>query len=188
MPSLKHQLARTLVKLSYKEGSFTLASGRKSDYYFDCRQTALHPEGAWLIGHLFAEMLTDFPDIVGLGGMTLGADPLVTATSVISFEKKRSLYGLLVRKEAKGHGTQNYVEGLGNAKEGDAVAVLEDVITTGSSVIKAIERIELVGLKVPIVCSVLDREEGGTEVLKEAGYNLHSLFTRKSLLEYAKSS
>ena len=114
MRELKKRLAKILIERSYREGDFTLASGRKSDYYFDCRQTALHPEGSWLIGTLFNELLADL-DIKGIGGMTLGADPLISATTVISHEKGRPLAGLIVRKESKGHGTNQYVEGLSNS-------------------------------------------------------------------------
>ena len=161
---IKRRLARLLVEKSYREGDFVLASGRRSDYYFDCRVTALHAEGSWLIGTLFNDLLKDVP-VVGVGGMTMGADPLVSATTAISHELGRPLNGLLVRKEAKDHGTGQFVEGLGNFKPGDKVAMLEDVA----------------------VCCILDREEGGREKLKEAGYELHSLFTRKELVEMARS-
>ena len=100
---IKRRLARLLVEKSYREGDFVLASGRRSDYYFDCRVTALHAEGSWLIGTLFNDLLKDVP-VVGVGGMTMGADPLVSATTAISHELGRPLNGLLVRKEAKDHG------------------------------------------------------------------------------------
>lgn len=185
MHSLKQRLAKILIEKSYKEGNFTLASGKKSEYYFDCRQTALHPEGAWLIGSLFFDMLKDLP-IVGVGGMTLGSDPLISATSVISFEKGRPLPGFIVRKESKGHGTNQYVEGLANFASGDKVALLEDVVTTGGSILTACKRAEDVGLKIIRICSVLDRNEGGRERLADAGYELSCLFTRQELLDLAK--
>ena len=140
MMELKRRLARLLVEKSYREGDFMLASGRRSDYYFDYRVTALHAEGSWLIGTLFNHMLRDL-DIRGVGGMTMGADPLVSATTVVSHEQGRPLHGLLVRKEAKGHGTGQFVEGLGNFNAGDRVAMLEDVVTTGGSLLKACHRI-----------------------------------------------
>lgn len=186
MTDLKIRLAKILAEKSYKEGDFTLASGKKSEYYFDCRQTALHAEGSWLIGNLFFDMIKDMEG-AGVGGMTLGADPLVTSVTVISHEKGRPLPGLLVRKQAKGHGTGQYVEGLANFKEGDTVIMLEDVVTTGGSVLTAIERIEATGLKVAAVCCVLDREEGGREKLESAGYALHSIFTRKELVEASRA-
>ncbi len=187
---LKRRLAKILVECSYREGSFLLASGRQSDYYFDCRVTALHAEGAWLIGNLFydlvAEIRADGTPVKAVGGMTMGADPLVSATTVISWEKGAPLEGLLVRKEAKGHGTNQYVEGLANLDQGDPVVVLEDVVTTGGSLLKACQRLEMSNLKIVSVCTILDREEGGREQLKEHGYELRSLFTRRELLEYAK--
>ncbi|OBQ56820.1 orotate phosphoribosyltransferase [Halodesulfovibrio spirochaetisodalis] len=190
MAELKKRLAELLYEKSYKEGDFTLASGKKSDYYFDCRQTALHPEGAWLIGNLFYELicgLENAAEVKGVGGMTLGADPLVSSTSVISFEKGGHLPALIVRKQPKGHGTGQGVEGLANFEEGDVVVMLEDVVTTGGSVITAIERIEASGLKVSCVCAVLDRDEGGREALAERGYNLVSIFDRKELVALATS-
>ena len=186
MHSLKQRLAKILIKKSYKEGNFTLASGKKSEYYFDCRQTALHPEGAWLIGSLFFDLIKDLP-ISGVGGMTLGSDPLITATSVISFEKGQPLNGFIVRKESKGHGTNQYIEGLANFSSGDRVVLLEDVVTTGGSILTACKRAEDVGLEIVQICSVLDREEGGREKLAEAGYELKSLFNRRELLDMAKN-
>ena len=182
---LKRRLARLLVEKSYREGDFVLASGRRSDYYFDCRVTALHAEGSWLIGTLFNHMLSEM-DIKGVGGMTMGADPLVAATTVISHEQGRPLNGLLVRKEAKGHGTGQYVEGLGNFSTGDRVAMLEDVVTTGGSLLKACDRIRDAGLSIVAVCAILDREEGGREKLREAGYDLLALFTRAELVALAR--
>ena len=182
---LKRRLARLLVKKSYREGDFVLASGRRSDYYFDCRVTALHAEGSWLIGTLFNHMLSEM-DIKGVGGMTMGADPLVAATTVISHEQGRPLHGLLVRKEAKGHGTGQFVEGLGNFSTGDRVAMLEDVVTTGGSLLKACDRIRDAGLSIVAVCAILDREEGGREKLREAGYDLLALFTRAELVALAR--
>lgn len=186
MLELKKRLARLLLEKSYREGDFVLASGRRSDYYFDCRVTALHPEGSWLIGNLFNKMLADV-DIKGVGGMTLGADPLVSATTVISHEMGRPLAGLLVRKEAKGHGTGQYVEGLGNFAQGSRVAMLEDVVTTGGSLLKACHRVNDAGLQIVAVCAILDRQEGGREILKDAGYELHALFTREELVALGRS-
>ncbi len=180
------RLARLLLERSYREGTFTLASGRTSDYYFDCRVTALHPEGSWLIGTLFQAELAE-RNIVAVAGMTMGADPLVTATTVRSYEEGRPLYGLLVRKQAKDHGTGQYVEGLANVSPGDRVAVLEDVITTGGSVQKACERLKDCGLVIDCICVILDREEGGRESLTQAGYTVKALFTRAELLRLGKA-
>ena len=181
MHDMKRRLATLLLEKSYREGEFVLSSGRKSDYYFDCRQTALHPEGAWLIGNLFADMIQGIP-ATAVGGMTLGADPLVTATSVVALQQGRSLAGLLVRKEAKGHGAKQYIEGLANVRPGDRVIMLEDVLSTGASVLTACRRAQEAGLTIAAVCAILDREEGGREAVSAAGFTLRSLFTRSDLV------
>jgi orotate phosphoribosyltransferase len=181
----RKRLARILMERSYLEGDFTLASGRKSDYYFDCRQTSLHPEGAWLIGTLFNAMLADLP-VKAVAGMTMGADPLISATSVLSHIQGRPLAGLIVRKNAKDHGTGRQVEGAGNVSPGDSVAMLEDVVSTGGSVLEACKRILGLGLKIPVICTVLDRGEGGREQLLAAGYPLRAIFTRPELVELAR--
>ena len=192
MLELKRRLARLLVEKSYREGDFVLASGRRSDYYFDCRVTALHAEGAWLIGTLFNDMLKELK-IKGVGGMTMGADPLVSATTVISHEQGRPLHGLLVRKEAKGHGTGQFVEGLGNFSSGDSVAMLEDVVTTGGSLLKACDRVRAAGLSIAAVCAILcyllcfnlvrERVDVPANNSKmDIGKMLKSVFTNRALL------
>lgn len=185
MDDLKKALARHLMALSYVEGEVTLTSGKKSDYYFDCKQTALHPEGGYLIGKLFLEMLKDTP-AKGVGGMTLGADPIVAAVSVLSHLEGRPLPGFIVRKQSKGHGTNQYLEGLKNFTPGDKVALLEDVVTTAGTLVTTVERVRAAGFEVVDVLCVLDREEGGRERLAEAGLTLRSIFTRKELLAAAK--
>jgi orotate phosphoribosyltransferase len=186
MTDMKRRLAKLLLEKSYREGEFTLSSGKKTNYYFDCRQTALHPEGAWLIGNLFADMIRDIP-AVAVGGMALGAAPLVTATSVVAWQRGRSLAGLLVRQEAKGHGAKQYVEGLANVVHGDRVIMLEDVVTSGASVLRACLRVQEAGLTVAAVCAILDREEGGREAVSAAGFELKSLFTRPELVAAGNS-
>lgn len=182
----RKRLARLLMRLSYVEGEVTLTSGRKSDYYFDCKQTALHPEGGWLIGRCFLEML-DGMELAGVGGMTLGADPLVSAVSVLSQQEGRPMPAFIIRKKSKGHGTDQYLEGLKNFSEGDRVVLLEDVVTTGGTLITAAQRVRDAGFEIAGVLSVLDREEGGREKLAEAGLELKSIFTRKELLEAARA-
>jgi orotate phosphoribosyltransferase len=181
MNELKTRLAGLLLALSYKEGDFTLTSGKKSDYYFDCKQTALHPEGGYLIGRLFVEMLKNY-EVKGVGGMTLGADPLVTGVTVVSHLEGRPMPGFIIRKQAKGHGTGQYLEGLANFSRGDRVVLLEDVCTTGGTLLTAAERVRDAGLEIAGVLAVLDREEGGRERLKAAGLELEAIFTRKALL------
>jgi orotate phosphoribosyltransferase len=181
MTEFKSRLAKLLLKLSYREGDFTLTSGKKSDYYFDCKQTALHAEGGYLIGRLFFEMLKDY-DVDGVGGMTLGADPLISGVTVVSYLEGRPLPGFIIRKKSKGHGTDQYLEGLANFSKGDKVVLLEDVCTTGGTLITAAERVRDAGLEIVGVLAVLDREEGGREKLKSAGLELNSIFTRQELL------
>ncbi len=178
--AMRGRLASLLLEKSYRAGEVILTSGRKSDYYFDCKQTALHPEGAWLIGNLLFDLLPE--GIVGVGGMTLGADPLVTAVSLVSFLRDRPMPAFIVRKAAKGHGTNQFLEGLSNFPAGARVALLEDVVTTGGTLLTVIDRVEAAGLKVGAVVAVLDRKEGGAERLAERGFPLHSIFTRDALL------
>ena len=181
MNDLKAKLARHLMALSYVQGEVTLTSGRKSDYYFDCKQTALHPEGGYLIGKLFLEMLKG-TDARGVAGMTLGADPLVTAVSLVSFLEGQPLPAFIVRKESKKHGTEAYIEGQGNIPAGARVALVEDVVTTGGTLLKVIERVERQGYRVGMVIAVVDRQEGGAEALAAAGCPLTAIFTRAELL------
>jgi len=183
---LKVRLATLLYERSYMEGDFTLASGLKSDYYFDCRQSSLNPGGAWLIGSIFLHMLKA-TGAKAVAGMTMGADPLVTATSLLAYHNDIYLPALIVRKQAKDHGAGRQVEGLANVNPGDGVVVLEDVVSTGGSVLKACKAVEEAGLKVLSVFCILDREEsGGAEAFTRAGYTLHSIFTRKELVTLAR--
>ena len=181
--AMRGRLARLLLEKSYRAGEVTLTSGRKSDYYFDCKQTALHPEGAWLIGNLLFDLLP--ADIVGVGGMTLGADPLVTAVSIASYLRGRPMPAFIVRKASKGHGTNQFLEGLSNFQPGDSVALLEDVVTTGGTLLTVIDRVQDAGLKIGAVLTVLDRNEGGAEKLAERGFPLLSIFSREALLAAA---
>ena len=181
MHELKVRLAQVLLEKSYIEGDFTLTSGRKSDYYFDCRQSSLNADGAFLIGTIFYSMLKD-SDIRAVAGMTMGADPLVTATSLAAHADGRKVHALIVRKEAKGHGTARSVEGLANVTPGERVIMLEDVVSTGGSVIKACKKVEEAGLTVAGIFCILNREEGAVEAIEAAGYKVDAIFTRKELL------
>ncbi len=181
----RQRLKELLLEKSYREGTFTLTSGKSSDFYIDGKQTTLDAEGSYLCGRLLLELIKQAPQpIEGVGGMTLGADPLVTAVSIVSFldEKKQAIPAFIVRKEAKGHGTGNYLEGKNNLPPGCCVALLEDVVTTGGTLIQVIERVEKEGFKVGLVVTVVDREEGGAEALAAAGYPLKSIFTRSQLI------
>ncbi len=184
---VKARLAALLYEKSYMEGDFTLSSGRKSDYYFDCRQSSLDPAGAWMIGSLFLHMLKGL-DAKAVAGMTLGADPLVTATSLLAYREGIRLPALIVRKEPKGHGAGRQIEGLANVQKGDAVVLLEDVVSTGGSVLKACKAVEEAGLKVLSVFCILDREEpGGAEAFAQSGHSLRAIFTRPELVRLARA-
>jgi len=179
----KQRLKEILLQKSYRKGIFKLTSGRESDFYVDGKQTTLDAEGAYLCGKLILEAIRTSPNKIGaVGGMTLGADPLVTATSLVSFLEKEPIPAFIVRKESKKHGTEAYIEGQSNIPTGAWVALLEDVVTTGGTLLKVIERVEKQGYKVGMVITVVDRQEGGEETLVAAGYALTAIFTKAELL------
>ena len=135
----RQRLRDLLLAKSYRQGTFTLTSGKTSDFYVDGKQTTLDAEGAYLCGRLLFELIRTHPEaIVGVGGMTLGADPLVTAVSMVSYLEKAPIPAFIVRKEAKGHGTGNFIEGKSNLAPGGLMALVEDVVTTGGTLIKVI--------------------------------------------------
>jgi orotate phosphoribosyltransferase len=183
-PAFATKRARLLELLrsrSFQEREVTLSSGLKSNFYVDCKQVSLHAEGAQLIGELFHMMVDDIaPDAVAVGGLTLGADPLATATSVHSFLAGRPRDAFIVRKEPKGHGTNQWVESAGLAA-GAKVVILEDVVTTGASTLRAVERSRLAGLDVLHAIGLVDRLEGGHEAVT-AQCPLTFLFTRRDFL------
>ncbi len=179
----KQRLKNILLKKSYRKGTFTLTSGKTSDFYVDGKQTTLDAEGSYLCGKLLYDLIRREPEAIqAVGGMTLGADPLVTAVSVVSYLEKGPIPAFIVRKEAKGHGTGNYIEGLKNMPEGCRVALVEDVVTTGGTLLQVIERVEAAGFVVGLVVTIVDRQEGGAEILADRGYPLKALFTRQELL------
>jgi orotate phosphoribosyltransferase len=183
--SYREKLANLLRAKSLVLGEFTLASGKKSNYYLDCRLTTLDPEGALLTGYCVLELLDEMgikPDAIG--GLSMGADPVVSAAIVVSAIEKRPLQGFLVRKEAKGHGRKKQIEGM-EQTHGKRVAIVDDVCTTGGSTQEAIDAAEREGCEVVAVISLVDREEGGSEMLR-AKYNYRSVFTARELLEEGK--
>ncbi len=179
----RQRLKEILLEKSYRKGEFTLTSGKTSDFYIDVKQTSLSAEGSYLCGKLILDrILQSDTSIEAVGGMTLGADPLVSAVSVVSHLEKHPIPAFIVRKEAKGHGTANYIEGLSNMPAGCRVTLLEDVVTTGGTLVKVIKRVEDAGFIVGQVITVVERQEGGVEVLAKAGYTLEAIFTREQLL------
>ena len=176
----RDRLLNLLREKSVKTGDFVLASGKRSDFYVDVRQTSLHSEGSYLIARLLLEAISDKAQ--GIGGLTMGADPLACATSAVAHAQGRPLHAFLIRKESKGHGTGQYVEGMANFEAGSQVVVVEDTTTTGGSLLTAIERAEDAGLKVIQCITVVDREEGARDRILEAGHDLLALTTRSELL------
>jgi orotate phosphoribosyltransferase len=174
----RDRLLELLRTRAYAQREVTLSSGLKSNFYIDCKQVSLDAEGACLIGELFHAAITELaPSAVAVGGLTLGADPLATATSMIAWQRQRPLGAFIVRKEPKGHGTNQWIESAGLAA-GAPVVVVEDVVTTGAATLKAIERATEVGLRVLYAVAIVDRMEGGREAV-EAKVPLLALFNRK---------
>ncbi|HVZ72554.1 MAG TPA: orotate phosphoribosyltransferase [Polyangia bacterium] len=178
----RKRLLEIMTKLSYEQREVTLASGAKSNFYIDCKQSVLTAEGHFLVGTLLGRLLaTKAPDVEAIGGVTMGADPLASAVSTVSFIAGRPLPAFYVRKEPKGHGTGQWIEGTKSLRPGMRVAILEDVVTTGGSALKAIARAREHGLDVAVILGLVDREEGGRETLeKEAP--LYTLFRRRDFV------
>lgn len=177
----RERLLELLRNRSFQEREVVLSSGRTSNFYIDCKQVSLDAEGALLIGELFHAVIDAVaPDAVAVGGLTMGADPLATATSIVSFQRGRPRAAFLVRKEPKGHGTNQWLEST-KLPDGASVVVVEDVVTTGAATLKAIERARLAGLRVVHAVGLVDRLEGGREAV-ETEVPLTTLFTRRDFL------
>lgn len=174
LTTLRQHLLDLLCTLAYKEGDFVLSSGQRSTYYINGKQVTLHPQGALATGRLLLSMLP--ADTQAVAGLTLGADPIVTAVSVVSAYENRPLPALIIRKEAKGHGTKAYIEGP-NLPDGAKVVVLEDVVTTGQSAMKAVERLRTAGYSVEQVIALVDRLQGGAELYQQSGLKFQALFS-----------
>ena len=182
------QLKELIREKSLKFGDFTLASGKKATYYLDGKQVTLDSLGAKLIGEGILDIIRkekefltadgQLPDAIG--GMSIGADPITAATIVMAAIHGIPMRGFMVRKQSKGHGTNQYIEGP--IKSGDRIIIVEDVVTTGGSSLEAIQRVEDAGLKVVGVIAIIDRMEGGAEAFTEKGYPFRSLLTIKDFL------
>lgn len=175
---LKQELLDLIVKYAYQEGDFTLSSGQKSNFYLNCKQVTLRAEGALLVGKLIFSLLSE--DTTAVAGLTLGADPIVTSVSLVSALENRPIPALIVRKEAKGHGTQAYIEGV-SLPSGAKVVVLEDVVTTGKSAMLAVERLRDAGYQVNKIISLIDRLAGGREFYASQGLEFESIFTLEEI-------
>ncbi len=177
------RLLELLRTLSFERRKVTLASGKESDFYIDCKRTALTAEGHVLVGRcLMAEVLKVTPLVRAVGGLTLGADPIASAIALTSFLAQHPVDAFIVRKEPKGHGTGQWIEGRRTIPDGSRVIVLEDVVTTGGSALKAIERCRAEQLEVVACLALVDRLEGGREAIEASGVPLRPLFTRTDFL------
>ena len=183
----KAALLNLLQKKSVFHGDFTLSSGAKSNYYIDCRLTTFDPEGAWLVGQLMHSLIRKEQtsrklNVVAVGGLTMGADPVALAVGMYSHWAKDALplQVFSVRKSPKAHGQTKLIEG--NFKKGDTVVVIDDVVTRGDSTIAAINAIEKEGGTVAFVAVLVDRQEGGRQNIEALGYTVISAFTREKLL------
>ena len=173
------RLLELLTRFAYEKRKVVLASGRESDFYIDTKQVSLSAEGHYLIGKLGLQAVRELvPDLQAVGGMTMGADPIASAISLTSWLERSPLPAFYVRKEPKGHGTGQWIEGRKGFPAGATVCLVEDVVTTGGSTLKAIERCREGGLRVAGVVSLIDREEGGRANVEAAGVQLRALYLR----------
>jgi orotate phosphoribosyltransferase len=173
----RNLLQSLILEKALRFGNFTLASGKKAKFYLDCRQVTLDSIGAKLIGEGFLELLMEPVLPQAVGGMVIGADPITAAILTVAAYQEIPLKGFMVRKQSKGHGTDQFVEGPLVA--GDRVVIVEDVVTTGGSSLEAAERVEAVGAAVDGIVAIIDRQEGGAETFAAKGYPFRSLFTAR---------
>ncbi|MBF2072595.1 MAG: orotate phosphoribosyltransferase [Synechococcales cyanobacterium C42_A2020_086] len=178
LPALRHYLLDLFCDVAYQEGDFLLSSGQRSSYYINGKQVTLHPQGGLAVGRVLLSLLP--PETQAVAGLTLGADPLVTATSVVAAYEGRSITPLIVRKEAKGHGTQAYIEGP-TLTAGSPVVVLEDVVTTGQSALKAVERLRQAGYTVTAIVALVDRQQGGADLYRQQNLPFQAVFSIQDL-------
>jgi len=186
----KQRLIKLILSRSFrftKKPTFTLASGKKSNFYFNCKPTTLSPEGMYLIGNLLWGVIQQWRigRINAAGGLTLGADPIASAIAYTSYIKGKPIEAFVVRKEPKKHGTMQWIEG--NVRKGDRVLIVEDVITTGCSMIEAIKRARECGLKVIGALVLIDRQEGGREVVEAIGLPFKALLTKEEIFKAYKN-
>ena len=184
LDGIKENLLTLLAQQAYRFGDFSLASGKKSSHYVNCKPVSLSGPGLLSISSLFLKQLNESDSAVA--GLTLGADPLVSGVVMLAAQSGINLSGLIVRKEAKGHGTGAWLEGPLPPK-GSVITVLEDVVTTGGSSLKAVEKLRNQGYLVNQVLAIVDREEGGVDAMTKANLDLNSLFFLKEIVERAKS-
>ena len=177
---MREEVLELLKSDAYKKGEYTLASGRKSEHYVNCKPVTLTARGLTLVSLMFLEFIEK--ESKAVAGLTLGADPLVSGVAVVSALEHRMIDALIVRKEAKGHGTGAWIEGK-LPSEGSRVTILEDVVTTGGSSIKAVEKLRDAGYVVERVVAIVNRQEGteADDNMKAAGLEFFSIFSLEEL-------
>lgn len=183
--ALKQVLLNLIVQHAYVEGDFVLSSGAKSTYYINCKQVTLKAEGALALGRLLFQLLPK--NTAAVAGLTLGADPMVSAVSVVSAYENQPIPALIIRKKPKGHGTKAYIEGP-SLPEKAQIVVLEDVVTTGGSALTAVERLQDAGYEVTQILSLVDREQGGRELYQSKGIEFKALFSIQEIQQHSKQS
>ena len=174
MSDPRQELHALIASQAYREGQFKLVSGQVSDYYIDGKMVTLHPAGAYLVGEVIFDLIKDRrPDAIG--GLMIGADPIATAVSLVSHLKGQPIPAFIARKEIKGHGTRKALEGP--VPEGARVIIVDDVITTGGSLLQAAEAAHQSGCEILTVIALVDREQGGRESIEGQGYRYEPVFT-----------
>ena len=182
----KDLLLEILEAYSFKTGDFILSSGAKSDYYFDFRASASDPEAIKLVGELFFEKIQSFsPTVDAIGGAIFGAAPIVTSITIESYLQQSPLPGFYVRKEPKKYGTKSYVEGTIDPVRDRNIVMVEDVVTSGGSILRAIEHLleSFPDLNIVAIAALLDRQEGGRENIEKAGFDLWTMYTIENLFD-----
>lgn len=176
---MRERLLRLLTERSYAKRDVVLASGRRSDFFIDCKQTVLTAEGHALVGSVMLDALSELRVRPGaVAGVELGGCPLASAVALVSFQRGAPLDAIYVRKEAKDHGSARLLEGNTRIPDGSAIAILEDVITTGGSTLKCAEKLRAAGYTIAGVIALVDRSEGGREAIEAAAMQVVSCFTR----------
>ncbi len=185
---MKQELIEIICKKSFKysqKPEFKLVSGKMSRFYINCKPTTLSPRGMYLVGHLVFEAIKDL-NVDGVGGLTFGADPIAVATAFVSELKKSPIKAFSIRKTKKDHGIIRWVEG--DITPGERVVIIDDVVTTGGSTIKAVQRARSEGLYVVKAVILVDRQEGGLENIREHVEDVSAIITRDDLIEQFEKS
>jgi orotate phosphoribosyltransferase len=182
MTDKRTRLIQLLAERSYERRKVTLASGRESDFFIDCKQTVLTAEGHAHVGELMLAALSDLGRVDAVAGVELGGCPLASAVALVSHQKGEPRDAVYVRKEVKDHGSKRSLEGDTKLAKNARIAILEDVTTTGGSTLKAAEKIRAAGYEIAGVITLVDRLEGGREAIEAAGLKLVAIYTRRDFI------